>query len=206
MPSPWPSGNRLRPLSSSRPQSAITRPQRRGPQPGRLGGFAVILAVGLVLTGCASHAHLGASAPAFSLTTAQGRLVTLRSYRGQVLVLNFWASWCQPCIQETPSLNALATQLHGRPIQILGVAIYTNADRYRQYLSAFNVHYPTARDFSADLAHRYGTRKIPESYILDSRGVVVRKIVGAVNWDSPGMVQYLEDLAAGRIAGSPAAG
>ncbi len=138
--------------------------------------------------------------------TANGRAITLASFHGQVLVVNFWASWCAPCVAETPSLNALTEQLRGQPIQILAVSIYTDAHRYRQFLSAYHVRYLTARDATPALAHRYGTVKIPESYIVNSRGLVVRKIVGAINWDSPSMVRYLKDLAAGRIPGSPAAG
>lgn len=208
MRSPWP---RIRAARLATPQAPGPTPRasRLPPCPARRVpqalSLAAVCALALALAACSSRARPGAPAPAFALTTAAGHPVTLRSFRGKVLVLNFWAAWCQPCIEETPSLNALAAKLQGRPIQILGVAVYTNPTRYRQFLSTFHVRYPTARDFSADLAHRYGTRKIPETYIVNSRGVVVRKIVGAVNWDSPGMVQYLKDLAAGRIPGSPAA-
>ncbi len=168
--------------------------------------LALVLALALAGSGCSGRARPGKPAPGFSLTTAAGRQVTLRSLRGKVLVLNFWATWCPPCVEETPSLNALAAAVKGRPIDILGVSIDTNASRYRDFLSSFHIQYATARDPSARLPHRYGTVKYPETYIVNSRGEVVRKIVGAFNWDSPGMVRYLEDLAAGRVPGSPGAG
>jgi cytochrome c biogenesis protein CcmG/thiol:disulfide interchange protein DsbE len=186
----------------------------RGPAAGKAAGgrrgqmaaavLATAMAVGLAA--CSSHARPGAPAPGFALTSAAGRPVTLRGFRGKVLVLNFWATWCPPCVEETPSLNALAAALKGRPIAILAVSIDTNAQRYRQFLQQYHVQYLTARDPSAALPHRYGTVKYPETYIVNSRGEVVRKIVGAINWDSPQMVRYLKDLAAGRVPGSPAAG
>ncbi len=177
-----------------------------GGRRGRMAAAVLATAMAIGLAACSSHARPGAPAPGFALTSAAGRPVTLRGFRGKVLVLNFWATWCPPCVEETPSLNALAAALKGRPIAILAVSIDTNAQRYRQFLQQYHVQYLTARDPSAALPHRYGTVKYPETYIVNSRGEVVRKIVGAINWDSPQMVRYLKDLAAGRVPGSPAAG
>lgn len=160
------------------------------------------LAAGVLLAGCSGRARPGAPAPPFRLRAANGQTVSLTSYRGQVLVLNFWASWCPPCISETPSLNQLAADLRGSPVRILAVSIDADPAAYQRFLRSFHVDFTTARQPSAALMHRYGTQKIPETYIVDASGKVVRKIVGEYDWSSPAMVRYLRDLAAGRVAGS----
>lgn len=161
-----------------------------------------LLALALALAGCSGRARPGRPAPDFSLTTAEGRRVTLASYRGQVLVLDFWASWCPPCIEEAPALNSLAAKLAEQPVKILAVSIDTDPGAYRRFLLAYHVPFATARDPSAALMHRYGTVKIPETYIIDAHGQVARKIVGAMDWSSPAMVAYLKDLANGGVNGS----
>lgn len=159
----------------------------------------------LLLAGCSQRVRPGQPAPDFSLVTAQGRPISLASFRGQVLVLDFWASWCPPCVEETPALNHLAAQIDGQPVKILAVSSDTDAAAYQRFLDQYHIRFLTARDASADLMHRYGTVKIPETYIVDARGKVTRKIVGAIDWGAPAMVGYLQDLAAGRVDGSLAA-
>lgn len=133
--------------------------------------------------------------PDFQLTLLDGRKVTLASYRGRVLVLNFWASWCPPCIEETPALNRLAQDFPEGKVVVLGVSIDEDPVAYRTFLARFHIGYPTARDPSQDLMHRYGTRQIPETYIIGPDGRLARKLVSVADWTAPAMVEYIRNLA-----------
>ncbi|MGH9518656.1 MAG: TlpA family protein disulfide reductase, partial [Terriglobales bacterium] len=97
------------------------------------------LLTGLLLTllagaGCAGRALPGRTAPDFQLTLRNGQTVTLASYRGRVLVLNFWASWCPPCIEETPALNTLAQEFPPSQVAVLGVSIDADPIAYQTFL------------------------------------------------------------------------
>ncbi|MGH9477414.1 MAG: TlpA family protein disulfide reductase [Terriglobales bacterium] len=165
----------------------------------RSANFAGLLALAAILAlanGCSSRAQPGRSVPDFQLTLFNGRKVSLASYRGRVLVLNFWASWCPPCIQETPELNAMAQDFAGGNVVVLGVSIDEDPVAYRTFLTRFHIRYPTARDPSQRLMHRFGTRQIPETYIIGPGGRLARKLVSVADWTSPTMLAYLRQLAA----------
>ncbi len=156
------------------------------------------LFVGL-LAGCHHAARVGKRAPDFSVRTLNGRIRTLASYHGRVLILNFWATWCPPCIAEIPSLNRLHALIHGQPVSLLAISIDKDPAAYRKFLKDWKIGFATARDPSEAIMHRYGTRKIPETYIIGPNGQVRRKIVSASNWTDPEMVRYLTDLAHGNM-------
>lgn len=151
----------------------------------------------LALAGCSRRAQAGRPAPDFHLTLHDGRPVSLASYRGRVVLLNFWASWCPPCVQETPALNALAQEFPKGNVVVLGVSIDEDPVAYRTFLANFHIAFPTARDPSQALMHRYGTVQIPETYIIAPDGRIARKLVSAADWTAPDMVAYLRRLAAG---------
>jgi len=151
----------------------------------------------LALAGCSRRAQAGRPAPDFHLTLRDGRQVSLASYRGKVVVLNFWASWCPPCVEETPALNALAQEFPKGDVVVLGVSIDEDPIAYRTFLANFHIAFPTARDPSQALMHRYGTVQIPETYIISPDSHVARKLVSAADWTAPDMVAYLRRLAAG---------
>jgi cytochrome c biogenesis protein CcmG/thiol:disulfide interchange protein DsbE len=119
-------------------------------------------------------------------------MVSLDKFRGKVVVLNFWATWCVPCIEEVPSLVALQRRMP----QIAVVAISSDEDEaaYRQFLTANHVDFVTVRDPSYRIPHLYGTVKIPETYVIDQRGVLRRKFVSAQEWTSPEILDYLSKL------------
>lgn len=160
------------------------------------------MALGLLLAvmagGCSRRAQTGRPAPDFHLTLANGQKVSLASYRGKVVVLNFWASWCPPCIQETPALERLAQEFPQHKVVVLGVSIDADPVAYQTFLTDYHIDYPTARDPSQDLMHRYGTLQIPETYIISPDGTVARKLVSIADWTSPQMQAYLSGLTRGR--------
>ncbi len=129
--------------------------------------------------------------------------MSLTSFRGRVLVLNFWASWCPPCVEETPALNALSKLFPPDRVAILGISIDEDPVAYRTFLAKYRITYPTGRDPSEAIMHRYGTEQIPETYIIAPDGRLARKLVSAADFTSPTMIAYLRALS-GSAPGSPA--
>ena len=110
------------------------------------------------------------------------------------MVLNFWASWCAPCVNEAPSLQAFERQMGPLGVVVLGVSIDTNEKRYRQFLERFHITFPTARDPEANLSASYGTFLIPETYVIDSTGQVREKIISDQNWMAPDFVARVKAM------------
>lgn len=131
----------------------------------------------------------------FSLTL-DGKPAKLSDLRGKVVLLNFWASWCQPCVAEAPSLNLL--QQHIAPLggTILGVNVGINDDQaaYEKFLTDYRISFPTYRDATEKLAVSWGTTAYPETYVIDRKGRIDRKIIGPQDWTSPEMMIYLDSL------------
>jgi cytochrome c biogenesis protein CcmG, thiol:disulfide interchange protein DsbE len=135
--------------------------------------------------------HIGAEAPQFSLPDGT-RTVDLTQLRGHVVILNFWATWCPPCIDELPSLLALQHRLP--QVTVLAISQDEDPAAYRAFLLANHVDLLTVRDPSASIPRLYGTLKIPESYVIDRNGILRRKFVSAQNWTSPEILDYLSKL------------
>jgi peroxiredoxin len=106
-----------------------------------------------------------------------------------VVLLNFWASWCAPCIDELPSLMALHRRLP--KLVILGVSIDKDPKAYHDFLMENHIDFPTIRDPSEAVMHSYGTVLIPDSYLIDRSGHIVRKYVNGQNWTSPDIMKAL---------------
>jgi peroxiredoxin len=137
---------------------------------------------------------VGDSAPDFSITADNGRTITASNFGGRLLVLNFWATWCQPCVEEVPSLDQFAKDMAGSGVVVLGVSMDKNPKLYHDFLSRSHVSFMTARDPDAKISADYGTYKYPESYIIDSKGKVVQKIIGATNWTDGSMVNAVKSF------------
>jgi peroxiredoxin len=126
--------------------------------------------------------NVGDTAPDFTITTDNGRTVSPTHFGGRLLVLNFWATWCQPCVEEVPSLDQFSKEMAGSGVVVVGVSVDKDPKVYQAFLSRANVSFVTARDPGANISSNYGTFKYPESYIIDAHGKVVQKIVGATDW------------------------
>jgi cytochrome c biogenesis protein CcmG, thiol:disulfide interchange protein DsbE len=128
--------------------------------------------------------------------TLDGKPAHLSDLRGKVVLLNFWASWCQPCIEEAPSLNLLQERIAPLGGTVLGVNVGVDDDEaaYEKFLSTYGVGFPTFRDSTKQLAASYGTTAYPETYVIDRKGRLDRKIVGPQDWTSPAMMTYLDSL------------
>jgi peroxiredoxin len=130
-------------------------------------------------------------APDFNVSDGTST-VHLANYRGQVVLLNFWASWCVPCVQELPGL----LQLHReRPdLAILAISIDTDQDAYARFIERRHVNLITVRDPEQTAAKLYHTEGWPETYIIDRQGVIRRKLVGDPDWSNPEIQQYLKSI------------
>jgi cytochrome c biogenesis protein CcmG, thiol:disulfide interchange protein DsbE len=152
-------------------------------------GILVLFAMPSYRQGEASIA--GKSAVDFPLTLA-GKSERLSDLKGKVVVLNFWATWCPPCVEETPSLNRLQKYIDSRGGMVLGVSIDEDGAAYEQFLRDQNVVFPTYRDATKKTASDYGTSIFPETYIIDRHGKIARKFVGEQQWDSAEMLAYFD--------------
>ncbi len=162
--------------------------------------FAGILAsaVGLVLV-VADALRLrvvgvGDLAPEFHIRTDNGLTITRDHFGGKLLVLNFWASWCPPCLAEMPSLERFHQQLKSEGVVVLGVSVDEDEEAYRELIRRFKLSFLTARDPESRLSSRFGTFRYPETYLIDRQGRVVQKIVGAADWMDPRMLEYVRSL------------
>lgn len=136
----------------------------------------------------------GDSAPNFSVTTADGRTVTKDNFGGKLLVLNFWATWCPPCVEEFPSLNNLASQFKQQGVVVLGVSIDKNEAAYKAFVQRNQPAFLVARDPEANIPTSYGSFKWPETYVIDRSGKVVQKYIGPRDWSDPAIVNSIKAL------------
>jgi peroxiredoxin len=123
-----------------------------------------------------------------------GRSVALHDLKGKVVVLNFWATWCPPCVEEMPSLVQLQSQLKNRGVTVLAVSLDVDENAYNKFLRDHNVQLLSVRDPGQKANALYGTFKFPETYIIDRDGKVRRKFIGPVDWTQPEIVSYLSRM------------
>jgi thiol-disulfide isomerase/thioredoxin len=157
--------------------------------------IGVSLVLGLVVaTGCDRGSHPGnidKSAPQFVISDGT-RTVDLSKLRGHVVVLNLWATYCAPCIEELPSLLALQRRMPD--LAVVAVSMDQDPEIYRRFLVQHHVDVLTFRDQDRRIFGLYGTEQIPETYIIDREGVLRRKFVSAQDWTSPEITGYLAKL------------
>ncbi|WP_254063947.1 TlpA disulfide reductase family protein [Granulicella sp. S190] len=153
--------------------------------------LASVVAGLMLVTGCDRGSHPGnIDKPAPQFVMGDGtRTVDLSKLRGRVVVLNLWATWCAPCIEELPSLLALQKQMPD--LAIVAVSMDTDPDVYQRFLVDHHVNLLTVRDEDQKVNALYGTVQIPETYIIDKQGVLRRKFIGAQVWTSPEITSFL---------------
>jgi len=138
---------------------------------------------------------IGDTAPDFSVPALPSGLLDLKSYRGQIVVLNLWATWCPPCVEETPSLVQFAEKMKAHGVVVLGISVDEDSNALQNFVQENRISYPIGRDPDRSLSARYGTVQFPETYILDRRGRVAEKVIGATDWNDERMQNFVLDLA-----------
>jgi peroxiredoxin len=165
----------------------------------RLSHFASLLVAGLLLfglSGCYSGTRpprIGSNAPDFTVQDAD-RTVALNQYRGQIVVLNFWATWCPPCVEEMPSLVEMQRRMKAKGVTVMAVSIDVDENAYKLFLKQHGVDLLTVRDPKQKVPVLYGTTGWPETFIIDRKGVMRRKFIGAVDWTEPEITEFLGKL------------
>jgi cytochrome c biogenesis protein CcmG/thiol:disulfide interchange protein DsbE len=114
------------------------------------------------------------------------------------VLLNFWATWCPPCVDEAPSLNALQKRIAPLGGTVLGVSVDDDQEAYQEFIKHYELSFPTFRDTTKQIPLMYGTTMYPDTYVIDRHGKLDRKIVGPQDWSSPEMTQYLDKLLAAK--------
>ena len=145
---------------------------------------------------------MGESAPGFTLPQVPSGKLSLSQFKGQVVVLNFWATWCPPCVMETPSLEQFAREMKSDGVTVIGVSVDKDGQALDKFIKLYHLSYPIVRDPSAGLAHRYGTYKLPETYIIGRDGHVAEKIISNTNWTDPRMIAFVKSLTGAKTQAS----
>ena len=126
---------------------------------------------------------------------SNGSTLKLSDLKGKVVLLNFWATWCPPCREEIPSMMKLNTLMAGKPFQMVAISIDEGGKAaIESFFKGTGFILPTYLDESGASAKSYGITGVPESFIIDKQGVLVKKIIGGFAWDSPEAVLFLEGL------------
>jgi cytochrome c biogenesis protein CcmG/thiol:disulfide interchange protein DsbE len=149
----------------------------------------------LILGGCTDtpgSGLVGKSAPDFTIHDSD-RTVSLREFRGKIVVLNLWASWCPPCVEETPSLNRLQSRAGDRVV-LVGVSMDLDDAAYHRFLKQYDVKFLTVRDVKHQAINLYNPTGPPETYVIDRSGVIRRKFIGPQQWDGPELLDYFNKL------------
>jgi peroxiredoxin len=151
-------------------------------------------ALALTLGSCRNSepAKIGTTAPDFTLTDGQ-KTVQLSQLRGKPVLLNFWATWCPPCVQEVPDLVALQHRM-GDKVIVLAVSMDVDEAAYKNFTAKNMQGVLTVRDPDHKSSTLYGTFAYPETFLINKDGKIERKFIGAVEWTSPEMIEYFTKL------------
>lgn len=161
--------------------------------------FAVLLLfIAVVASGCSKKevpAQEGGAAPDFTLSDLSGKQVQLSSLKGKVVLVNFWATWCPPCREEIPSMVKLNQIMQGKNFQMLAISVDEGGKQaVQEFFRQNGVTLPALLDTDGGVARRYGTTGVPETFVVDGKGKIRKKVIGGVEWSSPEVVRYLEEL------------
>lgn len=133
----------------------------------------------------ASVVHVGGTAPDFTLTDMQGNQVALSQFRGKVVLVNFWATWCPPCREEMPSMERLYRRYKDKGLVLLAVNIEEQGyQAVSRFLMGKNYSFPILLDTAAEVQNNYKVFRFPETFIIDRNGVIIDKIIGGRDWMS----------------------
>ena len=129
--------------------------------------------------------HGGQAPLPLMLSDLNGKTVDLSAFNGQVVLINFWATWCEPCRDEIPSLNRLQQYFLGKPFKVLGINVGEGKPRIEQFIERIPVNFTILRDADSDVMKAWRVRMLPASFLVDKKGMLRYQLVGDANWDAP---------------------
>jgi peroxiredoxin len=170
----------------------------------RKSGFFVIAVLMFTIFSCADNTPpaeaggrvaIGVAAPDFVLTGIDGAQVRLSDFKGKVVLLNFWATWCPPCRAEIPSIESLNNKMKGKNLVILAVSIDgVQTERLKNFTESNHMSFTILHDPGQEVADIYLVSGIPTTYLIDTNGIIVDKAVGSESWDSPERINQIQSL------------
>ena len=157
-----------------------------------------LIAAALVTVGLACEKNpgpqVGELPPAFTLPDLNGNMHALADLRGRVVVLNYWATWCPPCLEEMPSLEKLHQALVSKGLSVIAVSVDERFGDIEAFVDRFGLSFLVLHDNGKKVSRRYQTFKYPETYIIDRNGRLKSKVVGPRDWASPTVIRDMVDL------------
>jgi cytochrome c biogenesis protein CcmG/thiol:disulfide interchange protein DsbE len=156
----------------------------------------------LLLAGCEKIAgerrvkrmEIGKPAPDFVLQDAEGKTWKLSSLKGKVVFVNFWATWCKPCRDEMPSMEALNKAMAGQPFQMLSIVFNDDLDMANSFARGLGATFPVLANPSPELTEAYMITGVPETFLIDTNGILRHKFIGPYNWDTWEMRNVVQQL------------
>jgi len=133
-------------------------------------------------------------APDFTLPSESGKTYHLKDLRGQVVVVNFWATWCPPCRREMPSMQRMWNKIKGKGVTVLAINVGEDADTIFEFLGSYPVNFPLLMDQDGSVVKRYPVTGLPTTYIVSPQGLVTHRAVGSREWDDPRLYTRLLDM------------
>ena len=138
---------------------------------------------------------IGKPAPDFGFADLDGKKVRLSDYRGKVVLVNIWATWCRPCVDEMPSLGRLYRKFKDKDFEVLAISIDAEgAKMVAPFVKEYKLTFPALIDPEGSIKESYGVTGVPESFIIDQQGILVKKVIGAADWSAPEVFRFIENL------------
>ena len=138
---------------------------------------------------------VGLSAPDITYPGLDGKKVSLSDYRGKVVFVNIWATWCPPCVEEMPSMQNLYQKLKSENFEIMAVSIYSQGAKVvAPFMKKYKLTFPALMDSLGTVKRIYKTTGVPESYIIDKDGILAKKVIGPLDWSKPDILRLFRDL------------
>jgi thiol-disulfide isomerase/thioredoxin len=170
-----------------------------------LGGACVLIVLSVTAAGSASDQDAFKSlslirpsrpqaAKDFSVSSPEGRTIKLADYRGKVVFLNFWATWCPPCREEMPAMERLYQKYRGRGLVVLAISVDHDTEVVGPFVRKYKFSFVVGQDPEMALAQRYGVRALPSSFFLDKGGQVAALAIGPRDWDTKPSHAVIESL------------
>jgi len=152
-----------------------------------LGVIGFGIGAALLLTPEITRIEPGTRAPDYAvLNVTSGDSAAVRDYRGRVVLLNLWATWCPPCEQEMPSMERLYQEMGPQGLEVVAISIdQLTPDAVRQWAEERGLSFTVLHDRTGRIQQVYQTTGMPESFVVDREGVIVKKVIGATEWDHP---------------------
>lgn len=152
-----------------------------------VGLLVAALVAGVALTPEVRQVGVGSAAPDFrAVDLATGETVGLEDYRGEVMLLNIWATWCAPCEEEMPSMQRLHDELSPHGLRVVAVSVDVGSgDKVQSWTQERGLTFDILHDPTRSIERRYQTTGVPESFVIDGQGTIVKKVIGSLEWDAP---------------------